>query len=49
VQPKQEVPGYGFLAVCRDSENNLFGLFEENKTNIIDAAGQHQNKLAITQ
>ena len=28
-QGKQEIPGFGFLAVCTDTENNLFGLFEE--------------------
>jgi predicted enzyme related to lactoylglutathione lyase len=28
-QEKQQIPGFGFLAVCVDTENNLFGLFEE--------------------
>jgi predicted enzyme related to lactoylglutathione lyase len=31
IQPKQSVPGYGFMAVCTDTENNLFGLFQEEK------------------
>lgn len=31
VQPKQAVPGWGYLAVCNDTENNIFGLFEEDK------------------
>lgn len=26
---KQAIPGYGNLAVCMDTENNIFGLFEE--------------------
>jgi predicted enzyme related to lactoylglutathione lyase len=30
VQDKQAVPGYGFLAVCADTEGNIFGLFEES-------------------
>lgn len=29
IQPKQAVPGYGYLAVCLDTEDNLFGLFQE--------------------
>lgn len=29
ILPKQEVPGYGWLAVCADTEQNAFGLFEE--------------------
>jgi len=28
IQDKQAVPGYGYLAVCIDTENNLFGLFQ---------------------
>lgn len=28
---KQEIPGWGFLAVCVDTEGNTFGLFEEKK------------------
>jgi len=31
IQAKQIVPGYGFLAVCTDTENNVFGLFQEEK------------------
>jgi predicted enzyme related to lactoylglutathione lyase len=30
VAPKMTVPGWGYLAVCRDTEQNLFGLWEEN-------------------
>ena len=28
VVPKMPVPGFGFLAVCLDTENNVFGLWE---------------------
>ena len=31
IQPKQVLPGWGFLALCTDTENNLFGLFQEDK------------------
>lgn len=31
LQPKQEIPGYGWLAVCTDTENNVIGLFEDLK------------------
>lgn len=31
IQSRQAVPGWGYLAVCEDSENNKFGLFEEDK------------------
>lgn len=31
LQPKQEVPGYGLLALCADTENNVFGVFEERQ------------------
>ncbi len=31
VMPKQTVPGWGYLAVCMDTENNTFGLWEEDK------------------
>ena len=34
IQAKQRVPGYGFIAVCTDTENNLFGLFQEEKTGV---------------
>jgi len=29
LQPVQQVPGYGLLAICTDTENNMFGIFEE--------------------
>ena len=29
--PKTPVPAWGYLAVCFDTENNIFGLLEENK------------------
>ncbi len=29
--PKTKLPDMGFIAVCLDSENNMFGLFEPNK------------------
>lgn len=31
VQQKQAVPGWGYLAVCLDTENNRIGLFQETK------------------
>ena len=31
VMPRQTVPGWGYLAVCTDTENNTFGLWEEDK------------------
>jgi hypothetical protein len=30
VQEKLPVPGWGFLAVCADTEGNLFGLWQDN-------------------
>jgi predicted enzyme related to lactoylglutathione lyase len=30
VAPRMTVPGWGYLAVCRDTEQNLFGLWEED-------------------
>jgi len=30
IQPKMEVPGWGWLALCLDTENNPVGLFQEN-------------------
>lgn len=31
-QPKQSVPGFGYMAVCQDTEKNVFGLFQEDST-----------------
>ena len=31
IQPKMAVPGWGYLAVCLDTENNMFGLWEDAK------------------
>lgn len=31
IQGKQSIPGYGYLAVCTDTENNVIGLFEDDK------------------
>ena len=31
VQPKMTVPGWGYLAICMDTENNMFGLWEDDK------------------
>jgi predicted enzyme related to lactoylglutathione lyase len=31
IQSKQPIPGYGYIALCTDTENNLFGLFQEDK------------------
>jgi len=28
IMPKTKIPGYGYLAICMDTENNLFGLWE---------------------
>lgn len=30
--PKMAVPGFGYLAVCLDTEGNAFGLWEEDPT-----------------
>ena len=32
VMPKTTVPGYGYLAVCLDTENNKFGLWEMDES-----------------
>jgi predicted enzyme related to lactoylglutathione lyase len=32
VMPKTSVSGMGFMAVCLDSENNMFGIFEAAKS-----------------
>ncbi len=29
LMPVQAVPGYGLLAICEDTEKNVFGVFEE--------------------
>ena len=31
VEPKTVLPEWGYLAVCLDTENNLFGIWEENE------------------
>lgn len=31
IMPKTPIPGYGYLAVCLDTENNRFGLWEEDE------------------
>lgn len=31
VMPKTAVPGWGYLAICMDPENNTFGLWEDDK------------------
>ena len=28
IMPKTKIPGYGYLAICLDTENNVFGLWE---------------------
>ncbi|HHN81978.1 MAG TPA: VOC family protein [Methanomicrobia archaeon] len=30
ISPKQTVPGWGHMALCADTEGNVFGLFEED-------------------
>jgi uncharacterized protein len=32
ITPKMPVPGMGYFAVCMDSENNGFGIFESDET-----------------
>lgn len=31
INPKLPVPGMGYMAICEDTEGNIFGLWEENK------------------
>ncbi len=31
IRPKMPVPGWGYMAVCVDTEGNLFGLWQEDK------------------
>lgn len=31
LQSKQAIPGYGYLAVCTDTESNVIGLFQETR------------------
>ncbi|HEY1247701.1 MAG TPA: VOC family protein [Nitrososphaera sp.] len=33
IKPKTEVTGYGWFAVCMDTENNIFALWEANMNN----------------
>jgi predicted enzyme related to lactoylglutathione lyase len=32
IRPKIPVPGWGYLALCQDTEGNLFGLWQEDKS-----------------
>jgi uncharacterized protein len=32
ISPKQSVPGVGYIAVCTDTEDNTFGIFEADQT-----------------
>jgi len=32
MSPKTPVPGMGYFAVCKDTENNGFGIFEADET-----------------
>lgn len=32
IQPKTSVPGWGYMAVCLDTENNVFGLWQEDNS-----------------
>jgi predicted enzyme related to lactoylglutathione lyase len=32
IMPKSPVPGMGYMAVCKDSESNGFGIFEADQT-----------------
>ncbi|MDD5038251.1 MAG: VOC family protein [Dehalococcoidales bacterium] len=31
VQPRMPVPGWGYLAICLDTEGNTFGLWQDDK------------------
>ena len=31
IQPKMAVPGWGYIAMCLDTENNVFGLWQDDK------------------
>jgi predicted enzyme related to lactoylglutathione lyase len=31
LMPKSSVPGWGYLAICMDTENNTFGLWEDEE------------------
>ena len=39
VMPKTAVPGWGYLAICMDTENNTFGLWEETTRKLIEFYG----------
>jgi predicted enzyme related to lactoylglutathione lyase len=32
VMPRTAVPGWGYLAVCFDTEDNMFGLWQEDRS-----------------
>ncbi len=32
ISPKQSLPGIGYIAICTDTENNRFGIFEADQT-----------------
>ncbi len=32
ISPKMPVPGMGYIAICTDTENNGFGIFEADQT-----------------
>lgn len=32
ISPKQAIPGIGYLAYCQDTEGNVFGIMQEDKT-----------------
>ena len=32
IMPKSPVPGMGYMAVCTDTENNSFSIFEADQT-----------------
>ena len=32
IQPKMVVPGWGYLAICLDTEGNMFGLWQDDST-----------------
>ncbi|MCD4822740.1 MAG: VOC family protein [Methanococcoides sp.] len=34
LQPKMPVPGWGYLAVCMDTEENTFGLWEVDENSV---------------
>lgn len=45
VQRRQTIPGWGYLAVCLDSEKNTFGIFQEDTTASIPEAEEYRTTI----